>query len=155
MNLESRSRSFSSLFSITTCFKASCAGEPSFSHFVFRRAVAEIGSCGQQLYSTDESQLCLSTTWCNMLIHFSLSSSAFPSRHSRPPKMICYRFNPGVSSSHPFFFAFFASLDLMFLQRCQTFDLVLNSTFFVFGSHQCFDSGMSICTHDFHRNSTV
>ena len=121
MNLESRSRSLSSLFSMKTCFKASCGGEPSFSHFVFWRAVAEIESCVQQLYRMDESQLCLSTTWCNMLIHFSLSSSAFPSHviadHQR---RFVTDLIQGASSLHPPFFAFFASLDLMFLQRCQT-----------------------------------
>jgi len=95
MNLGSRSRSLSSLFSMTTCFKASCAGKPSFSHFVFWRAVAEIGSCGQHLYRMDESQLCLSATWCNDGDPLLFGQLCVPfTCHSRPPKMICYRFNP-------------------------------------------------------------
>ena len=61
----------------TTCFNASCAGEPTISHFVLRCALGEMGSCAQQLYSTDESQSCLSTVWRRMLTHFSLRSWGF------------------------------------------------------------------------------
>ena len=48
-----RSKSFKSVFSSTTCFNASCVREPTMSHLVLRCALGEIGSCAQQLYSTD------------------------------------------------------------------------------------------------------
>ena len=116
-----RSKSFKSVFSSTTCFNASCAGEPSISHFVLRCALGEMGSCAQRLYSTVESQSCLSAVWWRMLTHFSLRSWGFPS-HVIADHHIWFvtDFIQGERSLHSFFLAFVASLDLMFLVKCHT-----------------------------------
>ena len=114
-----RSKSFRSVFFSTTCFNASCAGEPTISHFVLRCALGKMGSCAQQLYSTDESQSCLSTVWWRMLTHFSLRSWGFLS-HVIADHHIWFvtDFIQGERSLHSFFLAFVTSLDLMFLVRC-------------------------------------
>ena len=130
MNVDIRCRSFSSLLSRTTCFKASCAGEPTFSHFVLR-AVGEIGSCGQRLYRTDESPLCLSTKWCNMLVHFFEQLGVSFTRHCRPPRVICYRLNPRAQCLAFLFLGFRCQLGLDVFTKVPNVDLVLNSMIFL------------------------
>ena len=111
-----RSKSFKSVFSSTTCFNASCAGEPATSHFVLRCALGEMGSCAQRLYSTVESQSCLSAVWWRMLTHFSLRSWGLPSQVIADHRIwFVTDFIQGERSLHSFFLA-----SVVFLVKCHT-----------------------------------
>ena len=154
MNLVNRSKSLRSLLSRTTCFRASWAGEPCGSHFVFCLAVGEMGSCAQRLYNSVESHLCLSATWCSMLIHFSLRSRGLPSHVTADhQKMICDGFNPRTKVFVFLFFGLRCQLRLDLFTQMPDINLVFNPLSFVLIFHQCLDSCVSVGTDDFYGNT--
>ena len=122
-----RSKSYRSVFYSTACFNASCAGEPTISHFVLQCALGEMGSCAQQLYSTDESQSCLS------LLLEKLGTSV--TRHRRPPHMVCHGFYPRREV-----LAFFLLGFRGVLSQVPHVYPVLNPEVFVLASHECLDT---------------
>ena len=142
MNLESRSRSLSSLFSIATCFKASCADEPSFSH-LFSACSRRNRIVWTPLHGVDESQLCLSTV------------PTVPSHAIADHQKDFLPTQSRAQVPRTPFSLLFCKLGLDVFTKVPNVNLALNSKFFVFSSHQCLDSGMSICTHQIYGNSTL